>query len=135
MSIPFHNTGYGRRFFDQQLPELIKAINRLAIAQEKSNELLEQHIELSRKGLAFSEERASISDQQHEQAMKQNEQAFQQNEVMLERLAGKLVEIEATIQRNNHQLVSFIEQRIGEELEAVEQNYVRKPQETMEQRG
>ena len=31
----FHETGYGHRFFDAQLPQLTKAINRLAEAIEK----------------------------------------------------------------------------------------------------
>ena len=30
MGLQFHETGYGKRFFDRQLPDLIKAINRLA---------------------------------------------------------------------------------------------------------
>ena len=30
----FHETGYGRKFFDRQLPELIKSINRLADSNE-----------------------------------------------------------------------------------------------------
>lgn len=30
MGLQFHETGYGKRFFECQLPELIKAINRLA---------------------------------------------------------------------------------------------------------
>ena len=33
----FHETGYGRTFFESRLPSLIKAINRLAKAIEKSN--------------------------------------------------------------------------------------------------
>jgi hypothetical protein len=35
----FHQTGYGRRFFEAQLPDLIRGINRLAEAIEESNEL------------------------------------------------------------------------------------------------
>ena len=34
MGIQFHETTYGRRFFEGQLPSLIKAINRLADANE-----------------------------------------------------------------------------------------------------
>lgn len=37
MGIQFHETGYGKRFFEHQLPELIKAINRLADAIEENN--------------------------------------------------------------------------------------------------
>lgn len=33
----FHETGYGKRFFDRQLPELTKAINRLAKSLEEAN--------------------------------------------------------------------------------------------------
>ena len=39
MGPQFHETPHGRRFFDAQLPNLIKAINRLAEAVEKQNEL------------------------------------------------------------------------------------------------
>ena len=39
MGPQFHETGYGRTFFQSQLPNLIKAINRLADAMEKQNEL------------------------------------------------------------------------------------------------
>lgn len=35
MGLQFHETGYGKRFFDAQLPSLIKAINRLADINEK----------------------------------------------------------------------------------------------------
>lgn len=33
----FHQTGYGRTFFEYQLPTLIKALTRLAEALEKQN--------------------------------------------------------------------------------------------------
>ena len=39
MGPQFHETEYGRTFFLSQLPNLIKAINRLAGAIEKQNEL------------------------------------------------------------------------------------------------
>lgn len=38
----FHETGYGRKFFERQLPELIEAIKRVADALEKQNQLLEK---------------------------------------------------------------------------------------------
>ena len=38
--IQFHETGYGRRFFDFQLPEITRAIHRLAEAIETQNEIL-----------------------------------------------------------------------------------------------
>jgi hypothetical protein len=37
MGPQFHDTGYGRKFFERDLPELINAINRLANAVEQSN--------------------------------------------------------------------------------------------------
>ena len=37
MGPQFHETGYGRTFFQSQLLNLIKAINRLAEAVEKQN--------------------------------------------------------------------------------------------------
>ena len=37
MGPQLHETPYGRRFFDSQLPNLIKAINRLAEAIENQN--------------------------------------------------------------------------------------------------
>ena len=42
MGPQFHETGYGRTFFQSQLPNLITAINRLADAMEKQNELKEE---------------------------------------------------------------------------------------------
>ena len=42
MGPQFHETGYGRTFFQSQLPNLIRAINRLADAMEKQNELKEE---------------------------------------------------------------------------------------------
>ena len=42
MGLQFHETGYGRTFFQSQLPNLIKALNRLADAMEKQNELKEE---------------------------------------------------------------------------------------------
>lgn len=33
----FHETMYGKRFFDSQLPKLIKALERIADALEKQN--------------------------------------------------------------------------------------------------
>lgn len=34
----FHETQYGKRFFDSQLPKLIKTLERIADALEKQNE-------------------------------------------------------------------------------------------------
>lgn len=42
MGPQFHETGYGRTFFQSQLPNQIKALNRLADAMEKQNELKEE---------------------------------------------------------------------------------------------
>ena len=42
MGPQFHETGYGRTFFQSQLPNLIKALNRLAEAMEKQNELKQE---------------------------------------------------------------------------------------------
>ena len=36
----FHETVYGKRFFDSQLPKLIKALERIADALEKMQEPL-----------------------------------------------------------------------------------------------
>ena len=38
MMAQFHETMYGKRFFDSQLPALIKALERIAKALEKQNE-------------------------------------------------------------------------------------------------
>ena len=42
MGPQFHETGYGRTFFQSQLPNLIKALIRLADAMEKQNELKQE---------------------------------------------------------------------------------------------
>lgn len=39
MGIPFHESVYGHRFFDVQLPKLTQALNRLAEAVETQNAL------------------------------------------------------------------------------------------------
>ena len=38
----FHETGFGRKFFESQLPKLIKELGRIADALEKQNELKEK---------------------------------------------------------------------------------------------
>ena len=38
MPLQLHETAYGKRFFDAQLPELIKQLKRIADALEKQNE-------------------------------------------------------------------------------------------------
>jgi hypothetical protein len=35
--IEFHNTGYGRRFFEAQLPALIRALEKIGTELEKQN--------------------------------------------------------------------------------------------------
>jgi len=42
----FQNTIYGKRFFDSQLPKLIKELGRIADALEKQNELKEKEKEI-----------------------------------------------------------------------------------------
>ena len=42
MGINFHETVMGRRFYDAQLPSLIKSIDRLAKAVEEQNALLKE---------------------------------------------------------------------------------------------
>lgn len=42
MGPQFFETGYGKRFFKSQLPQLIKSINRLAGAIEEQNEIKEE---------------------------------------------------------------------------------------------
>jgi len=41
----FHDTVLGRRFFEGQLPKLIKELGRIADALEKQNELKEKEKE------------------------------------------------------------------------------------------
>lgn len=43
----FHETGLGKRFFESQLPKLIKEIGRVADALEKQNEILSKEKEKS----------------------------------------------------------------------------------------
>lgn len=38
----FHETILGKRFFEQQLPNLIRKLDRIAEALEKANELKEE---------------------------------------------------------------------------------------------
>lgn len=43
-----HETGFGRRFFENQLPNLIRELGRIADALEKQNKLKEKEIERDR---------------------------------------------------------------------------------------
>ena len=43
MSMPFHESIRGGRFFDHQMPQIIEAVNRLAEATECANSLSEQN--------------------------------------------------------------------------------------------
>lgn len=45
MSIDFHNTGYGRDFFQRQLPDLIKSINELTQETKRMNDLKEKELQ------------------------------------------------------------------------------------------
>lgn len=66
MEMQFYETVYGRRFFDSQLPELIKAINRLAdvkqaeqrtpfpLADESTRKKLQSFMADSEKAEAFA---------------------------------------------------------------------------------
>lgn len=38
----FHETTYGKRFFDSQLPKLIKELGRIADALEKQNQIKQE---------------------------------------------------------------------------------------------
>lgn len=46
MAIQFHETVRGGRFFDHQLPQLIKALNRVADEMEAVRKLEEKKLEL-----------------------------------------------------------------------------------------
>ena len=43
----FHQTGYGRRFFDAQLPQLIKAIEEMASNVAECNRIIREEITLT----------------------------------------------------------------------------------------
>lgn len=47
MGMQFHETGYGKRFFDQQLPALIKALNRMADVYEKKQSVTKHTVYVS----------------------------------------------------------------------------------------
>lgn len=40
--VQFHETTYGKRFFDSQLPKLIKSLERIADALEKQNQIKQE---------------------------------------------------------------------------------------------
>lgn len=52
----FFQTGMGQKFYNRDVPQLIKAINRLAEATEKANELKETEIKSINKGDKLSPE-------------------------------------------------------------------------------
>lgn len=71
MGFQFHETGYGKRFFDQQLPMLIDVIRELAAQVGRQSVLLERHIEFLE---AQQPKQASIHRQAAYQLLK--EEAF-----------------------------------------------------------
>jgi hypothetical protein len=46
MGPQFHETGYGRKFFEVQLPKLTRAIERVADGIEKQNKFIEDGVSL-----------------------------------------------------------------------------------------
>ncbi|QST02288.1 hypothetical protein IMZ31_22810 (plasmid) [Pontibacillus sp. ALD_SL1] len=46
MSIDFHQTGYGRTFFEHQLPTLMDNTNRIAEELKRANDLKERELKL-----------------------------------------------------------------------------------------
>ena len=51
MALQFHETVRGARFFDHQLPQLIKALNRVADEMEMVRKLEEKKLELSKESI------------------------------------------------------------------------------------
>ena len=45
----FHQTSQGKRFYDSDLPRLAKALERIAAALEKSNEMQEKKEKIGKK--------------------------------------------------------------------------------------
>ena len=45
----FHETGYGRKFLEVQLPGLIKQLTRIADAMEESNKLRKEEYDAAEK--------------------------------------------------------------------------------------
>ena len=49
MSVPFHNTKMGQKYYNHDLPKLIESQNRLADAIEKQNALNEKRLRFDQK--------------------------------------------------------------------------------------
>jgi|GEM_PF-4193669 len=121
MSIPFHNTGYGRRFFDQQLPDLIKAIHRMAKAQEENNELMREYIELSKKNIDIQLESFQLQKdhvQQHQEMLNIEKTIYHSMEKLL--------------QYQQMEMMKHVEKRIGESLAAVKETFLSQSEKDME---
>lgn len=61
--IPFHQTVMGHRFFEAQLPALVRLLKRIAVAMERHNELLDrandqddEHLTLARRHVELQEQ-------------------------------------------------------------------------------
>lgn len=102
MSIAFHNTGYGRRFFERQLPDLIEAINRVADSQQKSNDLLQEHMQLTRENLAFQQEQAKVNTHYEKLLAEQNEMITQQ-----------LVHIQKNVDQHHEIIKNMVDEHIA----------------------
>jgi len=44
----FHETGYGRRFFEKQIPDLLKTLGRIADALETANDIERKQLKQKR---------------------------------------------------------------------------------------
>ena len=60
--IQFHETVMGHRFFEHQLPQLIKALNRCADAMEKANQISEARDAEAKEKAEKASEAAAISN-------------------------------------------------------------------------
>jgi len=61
MGTEFHNTGYGKNFFDRQLPALIQSINRLADMTEQMVELQKNSPKPPRMFLCYEENSSELA--------------------------------------------------------------------------
>ena len=59
----FENTSMGKRFYSKDLPQLVKALNRLSAATEKQNLLTEQQLKLEEKRMLLEKKKAIKIDE------------------------------------------------------------------------
>lgn len=93
MGLQFHETQYGKKFFDRQLPALIDAANRLADIQEKICVVTEEKIATTKKNNEnITISKKVLSPKEAEQFAKEFLHLVKKNKMLMEDFGQEIYE-------------------------------------------